>query len=66
MAHIDDSPSPSMGLAAAKLLSVEPEKERWRCIVRDWYAQGLVDTPGTGKLHHHLGLFSWEKDEEEL
>jgi protein SMG6 len=27
-ARIDDSPSPSVGLAAAKLLSVEPEKER--------------------------------------
>jgi hypothetical protein len=65
-ARIDDSPSPSVGLAAAKLLDVEPEKERWRCIARDWYAQGLADTPGAGKLHHHLGLLSREKDGEEL
>ena len=65
-AIIDDSPSPSVGLAAAKLLDVEPEKERWRGIARDWYAQGLADTPGTGKLHHHLGLLSREKDGEEL
>src|SRR5882762_3707621 len=65
-ARIDDSPSPSVGLAAAKLLDVEPEKERWRCIARDWYAQGLADTPGTGKLHHHLGLLSREKEGEEL
>ena len=65
-ARIDNSPSLSVGLAAAKLLSVEPEKERWRCIARDWYAQGLADTPGTGKLHHHLGLLSREKDGEEL
>ena len=65
-ARIDDSPSPSVGLAAARLLDVEPEKERWRGIARDWYAQGLADTPGTGKLHHHLGLLSREKDGEEL
>jgi hypothetical protein len=55
-----------LGLAAAKLLDVEPEKERWRCIARGWYAQGLADTPGTGKLHYHLGLLSQEKDGEEL
>jgi hypothetical protein len=36
-ARIDDSPS--VGLAAAKLLDVESEKERWRCIVRDWYTR---------------------------
>ena len=54
-ARINDLLSPSVGLAAAKL-DVEPEKERWRGIAWDWYAQGLADTPGTGKLHHHLGL----------
>ncbi|KIM82091.1 hypothetical protein PILCRDRAFT_8329 [Piloderma croceum F 1598] len=58
VARIDDSPSPSIGLA--------PEKERWRGIVRDWYAQGLADTPGNGKLHHHLGSLSREKEGEEL
>ena len=65
-ARIDESPSPSVGLAAARLLDVEPEKERWRGIARDWYAAGLVDTPGTGKLHHHLGLLSREVEGEEL
>ncbi|KAH7930887.1 hypothetical protein BV22DRAFT_1054224 [Leucogyrophana mollusca] len=65
-ARIDDSPSPSVGIAAARLLDVEPEKERWRGIAREWYAQGLVDTPGTGKLHHHLGLLSREVESEEL
>ena len=59
-------PSPSDGLAAAKLLDVEPEKERWRGVTRDWYALGLADTPGTGKLHHYLGLLNREKDREEL
>ncbi|KAK0210568.1 hypothetical protein DFS33DRAFT_302757 [Desarmillaria ectypa] len=65
-ARIDDSPSPSVGLAAARLLDVEPEKERWRGIARDWYGTGLTDQPGTGKLHHHLGLLSREVEGEEL
>ena len=34
--------------------------------MRDWYAQGLADTPSTGKLHHHLRLLGWEKDGENL
>ena len=61
--RIDDSPSPSIGLAAARLLEVEPEKELWRNIARDWYAAGIA---GTGKLHHHLGLLSREVEDEEL
>ncbi|PCH38362.1 hypothetical protein WOLCODRAFT_115327 [Wolfiporia cocos MD-104 SS10] len=72
-ARIDDSPRlagdvPSVGLAAAKRMELEPERERWRQIARDWYARGLAGTPGTGKLHHHLGLLSRDKDghEEEL
>lgn len=65
-ARIDDSPSPSIGVAAARLLEVEPEKERWRNIARDWYAAGVAEQPGTGKLHHHLGLLSKEVEGEEL
>lgn len=65
-ARIDDSPSPSVGLAAARLLNLEPERETWRAIARDWYGAGLADQPGTGKLHHHLGLLSREVEEEEL
>ena len=64
--RIDDSPTPSTGLAAARGLEVEPEKERWRNIAREWYAAGLAEQPGTGKLHHHLGLLSREIDSEEL
>lgn len=66
MARIDDSPGPSVGVAAARALELEPEKERWRCIARDWYAAGLADMPGTGKLHHHLGLLSRDVEAEEL
>jgi len=46
-AGIGESPTPSVGLAAARLLDVEPEKERWRGIAKDWYGAGLVITPGT-------------------
>lgn len=65
-ARIDDSPSPSIGIAAARLLDIEPEKERWRNVARSWYGAGLAEQPGTGKLHHHLGLLSREVDGEEL
>ncbi|KAH7889781.1 hypothetical protein F5I97DRAFT_588082 [Phlebopus sp. FC_14] len=65
-ARIDDSPTPSVGVVAARMMEVEPEKERWRGIAKEWYAQGLADTPGTGKLHHHLGLLSREVEGEEL
>jgi protein SMG6 len=65
-AHIDGSPSPSVGVAAAKLLDVEPEKEHWRILARDWYSLGLADTPGVGKLHHHLGLLSRDVESEEM
>jgi hypothetical protein len=40
------------------MMDVEPEKQRWRNIAKEWYAEGLADTPGTGKLHHHLGFLS--------
>ena len=65
-ARIDNSPSPSVGVVAARSLEVEPEKELWRTIARDWYAAGLAEQPGTGKLHHHLGLLSREAEGEEL
>jgi len=65
-ARIDDSPSPSIGVAAARLMDVEPEKERWRQIAREWYGAGLAEQPGTGKLHHHLGLLEREVEGEEL
>ncbi|KAI9433991.1 hypothetical protein H4582DRAFT_1983834 [Lactarius indigo] len=61
-----DSPSPSVGIVAARLMELEPEKERWRRVARDWYAEGVAGTPGHGKLHHHLGLLSREAEGEEL
>jgi hypothetical protein len=42
----------------ANLLNIKLDKERWRCVVKDWNGLGLADTPGTGKLHHHLWLLS--------
>jgi hypothetical protein len=61
-----NSPTPSVGIVAARLMELEPEKDRWRRIARDWYAQVVADYPGRGKLHHHLGLLSREAEGEEL
>ena len=41
-ARIDDSPSPSIGLVAARLMDLEPEKEKWRQVAREWYGAGLL------------------------
>ncbi|EPQ58457.1 hypothetical protein GLOTRDRAFT_72892 [Gloeophyllum trabeum ATCC 11539] len=65
-ARIDDSESPSIGLAAARAMDVEPEKERWRGIAREWYATALAEKPVEGKLHHHMGLLCREVEGEEL
>jgi protein SMG6 len=61
-----DSPSPSVGAQAAIALEVEPEREQWRRTARYWYALGLMDTPGNGRLHHHLGLLSRDAECEDL
>jgi len=41
-AHIDDSPLPSIGVAAAHMMDVELKKERWRQIATDlvWCESG--------------------------
>ena len=76
MARIDDTSSvgpevpqqmmqqgiPSVGIAAARLMVLKPDKERWRQVSRDWYLRGLAFTPGAGKLHHHLGVLSRDSD----
>ena len=61
-----NSPSPSVGIVVARLMELEPEKDRWQRVARDWYAEGVAGTPGHGKLHHHLGLLGREADGEEL
>ncbi|KAJ3767486.1 hypothetical protein FB446DRAFT_327400 [Lentinula raphanica] len=65
-ARIDDSPSPSVGIVAARALELPSEKEQWRRIAQDWYGRGLMRLPGEGKLHHHLGLLYREVEGEEL
>jgi protein SMG6 len=64
--ELEGSANPSVGAHAAQALEIEPESEQWRQTARRWYAQGLQDTPGTGKLHHHLGLLSRDVKAEEL
>ncbi|KAH8833609.1 hypothetical protein DL96DRAFT_1666700 [Flagelloscypha sp. PMI_526] len=65
-ARIDDSPSPSVGLAAARQMALEPEDERWRTIAIGWYSAGLVDQPNAGRLHYRLGCLSQQTPGEEL
>jgi protein SMG6 len=45
-------------------MDVEPEKDRWRQVAREWYGAGLAEQPGTGKLP--LGLLEREVEGEEL
>lgn len=47
----------SIGDAALGDWEVE-EQESWRVMARDWYGQGVTETPGTGRLQHHLALLS--------
>ncbi|KAF4578661.1 hypothetical protein EYR40_001189 [Pleurotus pulmonarius] len=61
-----NSQEPSIGVAAARLLDVLPEKERWRKTAQGWYGKGIADTPGNGRLHHCLALLSQEVEDEEL
>ena len=55
---LEDAETPggdSIGVAALNEWELE-EQETWRLVARDWYNKGLLDTPGTGRLHHHLAL----------
>ena len=47
----------SIGVPALNDWDLE-EQETWREMARDWYGQGVAETPGTGRLHHHLALLS--------
>ena len=61
-----NSPSPSMGIVAARLMELELKKDHWQRVAHDWYAEGVAGTPGHSKLHHHLGLLGCKADGEEL
>ncbi|KAG8897986.1 hypothetical protein FRB99_007736 [Tulasnella sp. 403] len=66
VSRMEDSPLPSVGAHAAAELELEDERELWRRNAREWYTRGIKDTPGQGRLHHHLGLVSADADGEEL
>lgn len=38
------------------------EADSWRRIAVEWYSQGLLESPGTGRFHHHLALLSKGND----
>lgn len=55
---LEDADTPggdSIGVAALDDWHLE-EQEVWRRTAKDWYNKGLAETPGTGRLHHHLAL----------
>ncbi|KAF8326386.1 uncharacterized protein EI90DRAFT_3127987 [Cantharellus anzutake] len=63
---IDDSPIPSVGVRAAAEWGDEDECDTWRRTAREWYAMGLKDTPGAGRLHHHIGMLGQNVKGDEL
>lgn len=59
----EDDPQDRASIGSAALGDWElEEKETWRTTARDWYAKGLAELPGTGKLHHHLAVLSRHED----
>lgn len=62
----DDTPPPSIGIAAANAFDLEPESEIWRRSSQTWYTLVLKETPGMGKLHYYLGSLNVEAPDEEL
>ena len=69
--QISDNPvlpkgnSPSVGIEAARAMELPPDREKWRNIAREWYSNGLIEYPGTGRLHHHMGFLCKEFGEGE-
>lgn len=47
----------SIGDAALGDWEIE-EQDTWREMAKDWYGQGIAETPGAGRLQHHLALLS--------
>ena len=41
---------PSVGQEAARLIELDPDKERWRQVAKDWFARSLAITLNSGKL----------------
>ncbi|KAK0550177.1 hypothetical protein OC845_002777 [Tilletia horrida] len=54
--------APSIGEAALGDWELE-EKETWRETARGWYARGLGEVPGAGRLHNHLGLLCRHRED---
>jgi protein SMG6 len=63
----DDGTQPakaSIGADVAQAWDVE-DRETWRTTARDWYAMGITEKPGEGRLHHHLALLCRDVHGEE-
>ena len=66
-ARIDDDDEGAQGGASVGEAALDDwdleEADIWRATARDWYAKGIAETPGTGRLHHHLGLLARPHDD---
>lgn len=55
--EIADTPGNSIGTAALDDWELI-EQDIWRTVSQEWYFLGLSETPGTGRLHHHLAMIT--------
>jgi hypothetical protein len=55
-----------VGIITERLMELELEKDHWWWVACNWYAEGVVGTPGHSRLHHHLGHLSCEAEGKEL
>lgn len=55
------TPGDSIGNVALDKWEIS-ETDIWKTIAKDWYSRGLIETPGTGRLHHHLALLAMRND----
>lgn len=59
--EVADTPGNSIGAAALDDWELV-EHETWKNVAQDWYFLGLSETPGTGRLHHHLAAIAHDDD----
>ncbi|THH16864.1 hypothetical protein EW146_g3835 [Bondarzewia mesenterica] len=66
MTDVNISAAISFISVSAHLFNLEPEKEQWQSVIRNYYALGMNNMLGNGKLHYHLSLLSHDMEGKEL
>lgn len=59
--ELADTPGNSIGAAALDDWELI-EQDIWRTVAQEWYFLGLSETPGTGRLHHHLATIAQDDE----